>query len=232
MRKEAAMHDPQAPIRILLVDEQSLFRQAMAGVLDGQPGMQIVAEAEDAPCAVRDAKITNPNVAFLDANLMRSGLASTVTCIKESAPGCEVIVLSSHRQTAELAEALLAGASAYLTKEAPIDELIRATRSVHRGETVVPPEMVGPLLALLLDRRGERAHLVKRLARLTKREREVLALLAEGADKGVIAERLVISPQTARTHIQNILEKLGVHSRLEAAAFARQHEILRELVPT
>jgi len=115
-----------------------------------------------------------------------------------------------------------------LTKESPLSELIYASRAIDRGETVVPPRMLGPLLTRLIHRRSERDDAMRRVSLLTRREREVLALLAEGADNGGIAAALVISPETARTHIQNVLNKLGVHSRLEAAAFVRETRVLLE----
>ena len=101
---------------------------------------------------------------------------------------------------------------------------------VHRGDTLVPPTMLGPLLTGLLRRKRDHDEAFERITRLTVREREVLALLAQGSDNDSIARALVISPQTARTHIQNILGKLGVHSRLEAAAFVTRSGMLQNLV--
>jgi DNA-binding NarL/FixJ family response regulator len=139
-------------------------------------------------------------------------------------------VLGVDEDCRRLVDLLDAGANGYLTREAPLAELIDATRAIHRGETLIPPRMLGPLLSALLHRRKEQDHAHDRLSRLTRREREVLALLASGADNESIAGVLVISPQTARTHIQNILGKLSVHSRLEAAAFVTQNGIYPELV--
>jgi DNA-binding NarL/FixJ family response regulator len=141
-----------------------------------------------------------------------------------------VLVLGSNEDYRRLVDLLDAGASGYLTKEAPLADLIHATRAVHHGDTLVPPRMLGPLLTGLLRRRKEQDRAYDRVARLTRREREVLALLAEGADNEGIARVLVISPQTARTHIQNIFGKLSVHSRLEAAAFVTQNGIFPDLV--
>ena len=116
-----------------------------------------------------------------------------------------------------------------LTKGCPLSELIDATRAIHQGETLVPSRMLGPLLARLIHRRRERDEAAKRIGRLTRREREVLGLLSQGISNEGIAQALVISPETARTHIQNVLGKLGVHSRLEAAAFARQNQTAEEM---
>ena len=152
--------------------------------------------------------------------------------IKERVPNCRILVLSSREDYRALIEILDAGASGYLTKASPLADLIHATRAVHQGDMLVPPKMLGPLLAGLLRRRKEQDRAYEVVSQLTRREREVLALVAEGADNRAIAETLVISPQTARTHIQNILNKLSVHSRLAAAAFVTQNGIMRELVST
>jgi DNA-binding NarL/FixJ family response regulator len=123
-----------------------------------------------------------------------------------------------------------AGASGYLTKATPLAQLIEATRAVLRGETIVPPAMLGDLLSQLIQSRERQNDVLRKLSRLTRREREVLALLVEGADNDLVAQRLVISPETARTHIQNILSKLDVHSRLEALALILQNNIAKEMI--
>jgi DNA-binding NarL/FixJ family response regulator len=145
-----------------------------------------------------------------------------------------VIVFSGQEDERVLLEALEAGAAGYLSKESPLAELIEATRAVHRGEALVPPRMLGAVLQRLIQRRRERDAALRRLGGLTRREREVLGWLAQGADNDEIARHLVISPETARTHIQNLLGKLGAHSRLEAAAFVIQNGVMEELteVPT
>src|SRR5205823_371105 len=108
---------------------------------------------------------------------------------------------------------------------APLSDLLTATRAVARGDTVIPPGMLGEFVDLLLHRRRSQDAAIRVLSRLTRREREVMALLADGADNDRIAQALIISPETARTHIQRVLTKLGVHSRLAAAAFVAQNGI-------
>lgn len=220
----------QEPIRILLADQHSLFREAVRSGLEGEQDLQVVSEARNGPEAVAEAERSYPHVAIVDADLPITNGVHTTTLIKEQAPHCRVLVLSASEDYRGLVEVLDAGASGYLTKEAPLADLIHAIRAVHRGDTLVPPRMLGPLLTTLLRRKKERDRAHSQIAQLTRREREVLALLAEGADNDGIARALVISPQTARTHIQNILGKLAVHSRLEAAAFVTQNGILRDLV--
>jgi two-component system NarL family response regulator len=223
------MGSEERAIRIMLVDVQSLFRHAMVGVLGDEHGLEVVAEADDAFGAVMTAERTLPDLVLLDADPLDEDLTSLIERMRDSAPDCRILILANDDQLGTLADALRAGASGYLTKDVSIAELVQAAKSVNRGEVVIPPRMVGGLLAMLVSQRPQRGEGNDRLARLTRREREVLALLAEGADKDAISRTLVISPETARTHVQNILAKLGLHSRLEAAAFGRRHRVVREL---
>ncbi len=217
-------------IRILLADQHALFREAMRSVLDGQNDMTVVAEARTALDAIGEAERVMPDVVILDLELPMSHGAQTVASIMDRLPDCRILALSPREDYRTLVAVLDAGAHGFLTREAPLDDLIHATRAVRDGETYVPPGMLGPLLTGLLKRRREQDRAYERIAMLTRREREVLALLAQGADNAAIARALVISPQTARTHIQNILSKLAVHSRLEAAAFVTRNGVAADLV--
>jgi DNA-binding NarL/FixJ family response regulator len=223
------MADDDSVIRVLLADEQSLFRDAVKVVLSNEDDLVVVGEAGDGLQAVAEAERVQPDVALLDAALPNCDGIRATQQIGLRVPDCRVIVFSAQEDEQILVQALEAGASGYLSKGAPLAELINATRAVHRGEALVPPRMLGALLRRLIVRRRERDDALKRMAKLTRREREVLALVAQGADNDAIAQHLVISPETARTHIQNVLGKLGVHSRLEAAAFVTQNGILDDL---
>jgi DNA-binding NarL/FixJ family response regulator len=223
------MADGDGVIRILLADEQSLFRDAVRVVLSSEDDLVVVGEAGDGIQAVAEAERVQPDVALLDASLPNCDGIRATQLISLKVPDCRVIVFSAQEDEQILVQALEAGASGYLSKGAPLAELIDATRAVRRGEALVPPRMLGALLQRLIVRRRERDDALKRMAKLTRREREVLALVAQGADNDAIAQHLVISPETARTHIQNVLGKLGVHSRLEAAAFVTQNGILDDL---
>ncbi|HXF56629.1 MAG TPA: response regulator transcription factor [Actinomycetota bacterium] len=217
-------------IRVVLADEQALFREAVRVVLASEGDLDVVGEARDGHEALSEVERLRPDVAIVDAGLPNCDGIRTTALIQERVPECRVVVVSDEEDVRALVAALEAGARGFLTKEHALSDLIQATRMVHRGETFVPPPMMGSLIARLLRRRREQDEAYRRLARLTRREREVLALLAQGGDNHVIAQRLVISPQTARTHIQNVLAKLGVHSRLEAAAFVTRNGIQHELV--
>jgi two-component system NarL family response regulator len=125
-----------------------------------------------------------------------------------------------------LLAAVEAGVTGYITKDVGVVDLLEGTRVVHRGEAMIPGRMLGTLLTTLLERRRREREMLLRISRLTVRERQVLELLAAGAKNRAIAGVLMISPDTARTHVQNLLPKLGLHSRLEAAGFARQADLV------
>lgn len=227
--KGSRVADQDGTIHVLLADEQSLFREAVKVVLSNEDDLIVVGEARDGLQAVAESERVRPDVALLDANLPNCDGIRATEQITQRVPGCRVIVFSGQEDERVLVQALEAGASGYLSKESPLVDLIEATRAVHRGEALVPPQMLGALLRRLIHRRRERDEALRRLSGLTRREREVLALLAQGADNDGIAQHLVISPETARTHIQNVLGKLGVHSRLEAAAFVTQNGLQDDL---
>ena len=216
-------------IRILLADTHSLFRESVRAVIESEPDMVVVSEARDGLQLVVEAETSRPHVAIVDAGLPNGEGIRAALAMRDRVPGCRILVLAEEEDQALLAEVVEAGASGYLTKDCPLKDLIDATRAVHRGEIVIPRWMLGALLGRLVMRRKERDEALRRLSRLTRREREVLALLADGADNESIARTLVISPETARTHVQNLLNKLEVHSRLEAAAFVVQNGILDDL---
>ena len=216
-------------IRILLADEQSLFREAVRSVLEAEPDLDVVAEARDGHQAVAEAERSQPDVVLLDAALPNCDGIRAAGLIRERVPASRVLILCEEEDDRVLVDALEAGANGFLSKGSPLSELIEAARSLFRGEILIPPRMMGSLLARLIRRRREQDEAHVRLSRLTRREQEVLRLLARGADNDGIAQALVISPQTARTHVQNVLGKLGVHSRLEAAAFVTRSGLLDEL---
>ena len=217
-------------IRVLLAERRSLFRDAMHMVIGREPDLEIVAEARDGLQAIAEAARMRPDVALIDADLPNCDGVRAVARILEQVPDCGVIVLSDEEDETLLIAALEAGAVGYLAKSSPVEELLRATRAVGDGEALVPPRLLRSALGRLVRRSGERDEAMRLLADLTRREREVLALLARGADNDGIALRLVISPETARTHIQRVLSKLGVHSRLEAASFVARTGLEEHLV--
>lgn len=213
----------------MLVEARSLFREALRTVMESEPDLRIVAEAADANEAVATAERVRPDVAFVEVNLPGTDGIDVVRRIRDRVPHCRALLLADEEETGLLLRAIEAGASGFLTKDCPLARFIDSTRAIHRGEVVIPPRMLGGLLSHLIHRRREQDVAMRVLSRLTPREREVLGLLAHGATNDAIARRLVISPETARTHVHNLLGKLDVHSRLQAAAFVLQNGLLEHL---
>jgi DNA-binding NarL/FixJ family response regulator len=207
-------------VRVLVAHNARLHRDAVRAALDGEADLEVVAEAEDAAGAVEACATVKPDVAILDAMLPDYADVQPGCAIRDrNNGGCRILVVADASDLATLTDGLGCGARGYLTHDASIADLVEAVRLVARGETLIPPPMLGPLLNDLVERRHDHELALMQLAQLSPREREVLALLARGKKTAAIAEELVISPETARTHAQNILAKLGLHSRLEAATF-------------
>ena len=219
--------EPQTPVFIAI--ENKLYRETLREGIDREPDLVVVGEADDAETAVARAAEAGATVILLSSGL--PGFAGgTASCmLRDHAPESRVIVLADERDQRVLAEGLGCGASGYVTKDCSLSELLETVRGVARGEVLVPPTMLGPLLSELIGRRNEHEAALLKLANLSPRERQVLGLVARGMKTGAIAEQLVISTETARTHIQNILTKLGAHSRLEAATFVIENGLLEHL---
>jgi DNA-binding NarL/FixJ family response regulator len=209
-------------VRILVADKHSLFRQALRELLDEETDFEVVAEAGDDSGAVARATQAKPDLALVSTELSAGDSITAIELINEHVSGCRAVIIAASDDPEVLLRAVEAGASGYITKGYALSDLMSAARAVHRGETVVPPRMLGGLIRQLLRRRRDEDEALARIARLTRRERQVLALLAEGGNKETIGRALFISPETARTHIQHVMAKLGVHSRLEAAKVAHQ----------
>ena len=222
----------ETKIRIMIADGHALFREAIRSAMESESSFEVVAMAANGDEAIEQAESIKPEIVFLDRDLSQTDGVEATRRIKTRVPECRVILLAAEADHQGLLNALEAGADGYLTKDCALSELIHAARAVHSGDVLIPGWMLGGLLSRLMRRRKTQEDALRRVWELTRREREVLSLLAEGEDNEGIAQVLVISPQTARTHIQNILGKLGVHSRLEAAAFVAQNDVLDELVPS
>ncbi|MDQ3973839.1 MAG: response regulator transcription factor [Actinomycetota bacterium] len=220
---------PVPAISLVVADHHVLYRAALRAALDTKPDLTVVGEAADAPAAVSEVQRPRPDVVLLDVSLGEVDGVPTCAAVKSVAPDTRVLVTSDSADGGALMAAMEAGADGYETKDVDLARLVETIRRVHRGEAVVPPRMLGSLLRALIDRNRETDHALELFMNLTRREKEVLELLVDGCDHEAVADILVISPQTARTHIQNVISKLGVHSRLEAAALAIRHGLVDRL---
>ena len=216
-----------SPIRILLVDDHAAFRVPLALILEREPDLLIVAQTS----SLAEARAVLPelagqlDVALVDLQLSDGNGVELVRDLRAVNPEGHTIVLTADTDKRHHAQAVEAGAAGILTKSAQPFEVIDTIRRVHAGELALPAREMIELLRLAGEERQREQASRAALAQLTPREREVLAALAEGLDNKAIAERLFISPDTARTHVVKVLAKLGVDSRLQAAIVAIQHGI-------
>jgi DNA-binding NarL/FixJ family response regulator len=215
--------------RIVLADEAALFREAMRTLLDRESDLEVVGEARNGLRALAEIERTRPHIALWQVGIPGCSAVEATRVITRRSPFCRVAVIADEPDPQNLVDTLEAGAFGYLTKGSQFAELLQAIRAMRRGDIHVPIDMAPGLITALLKRRSQYQGAVRRVSSLTRRERQVLALLADGADNDVMASMLVISPETVRTHVQNLLGKLGLHSRLEAAAFVSQHRLLDDI---
>lgn len=202
-------------IRLLVADRHRLVRDAICIAVNRDALLTVTAEAATEEAAVNLADIHQPDVALVDVDLPERGGVITTQGLRDRAPECRIMLLSNQPDVGTLQDALLKGASGYLTKAVSPAELCHSTRALHRGETIVPPPLLGLLLSELADKRQREEEVLQGLVKLTRREQQVLDLLVDGADRRLIARRLTISPETARTHIQRITRKFEVGSLRE-----------------
>ena len=215
------------PVRVLIVDDHALFRRGLIMVLESEDGIEVVAEAEDGEEAVRKAAEFAPDVVLMDVRMPRvSGIAATRE-IAEVIPTAKILMLTVSDEEDDLYEAVKAGATGYLLKEISIEEVADAIRAVTQGQSLISPSMASKLLTEFnsLAKRAEEKQQVP-VPRLTERELEVLKLVAQGMSNREIAEQLFISENTVKNHVRNILEKLHLHSRMEAVVYAVREKLL------
>jgi len=228
MKKESGTdRSADQSLRVLIVDDHALFRRGLQMVLRQEPDIEVVGEAADGHEAVAKAQESMPDVILMDVRMpKRSGIEATQK-IKEMLPHVKILMLTISDDEADLYEAIKAGASGYLLKEISIDEVADAVRSVWAGQSRISPSMAAKLLtefAAMSKRAEERQQLPA--PRLTDREMEVLKLVAQGLNNRDIAKELFISENTVKNHIRNILEKLHLHSRMEAVVYAVKEKLL------
>ena len=205
---------------MLIADDHRLMREGTAALLASDQRVEVVGLAADGGEAIALAERRRPDVALLDLNMPGVGGIEACAAIRERSPETEVMILTVSEQEPDLYASLRVGAAGYLLKDIAPAELIEAVLAAGRGEPRIPASMAGRLLQ---DLAGAREADPDPLGSLSDREREVLALLAEGLRNREIAERLVISEATVKTHVRHVLEKLRFRNRAEAAAFAARH---------
>jgi NarL family two-component system response regulator LiaR len=210
---------PSQPIRVMLVDDHMMVRRGLATFLKVFDDMQLAGEAESGEAAIRLCGELLPDVVLMDMVMPDMDGATTTRAIRRAFPQVQVIALTSFKEGDLIKNALEAGAIGYLLKDVSADDLARAIRAAHAGRVTLSPEAAQVLVETASQPPAPGLD-------LTEREREVLALMVEGLNNTQIAGRLTVSPSTIKSHVSNILSKLGVASRTEAVTLALRNRIV------
>ena len=207
---------PYAGLRVLLVDDHDLFRTGLRNLLEEQ-GLQIVGEAGSGGEAVRFVRELAPDVVVMDLNMPGMNGVDATREIAKLAPLTRVVVLTISDQDGDVMDAIMAGASGYLLKDSSIQDLIAGIQSAAVGEALISPHIASKVLQRV---RAAGSGPAQPVSHLSDREVEVLRLIANGKDNAEIARELTISPKTVKNHISNILMKLQIENRIQAAVYA------------
>lgn len=208
-----------APIRLLIVDNHTLFRQGLVSLLQSELGLEVVGEAASGEAALQLTQELRPDVVLMDVKMPGMDGVEATRRLLEAMPQARVLMLTVSEEEENLFAAIQAGARGYILKNADADELLQAIQRVHAGEAMLSPVMT---LRLLQTLRSGGALAPASDLPLTSREQDVFYLLAQGASNRQIAETLTITENTVKTHVRNILEKLELNNRSEVAAYARR----------
>lgn len=209
------------PIRILLIDDHTLFRSGLKALLQRQPDLEVIGEAADGLEGVKQAELLKPDVVLLDLDMPVMHGRDALSQILVTQPQQAVLMLTVSEDGEDLAECMKSGARGYLLKNINADFLLSSIRRAVDGDSVLSPEMTAKLVARLRTPTIETRN--PELESLTPRERETLSYLASGASNKEIARALDLAESTIKVHVQNILRKLGLSSRVQAAVYAVEH---------
>ncbi|HET9682320.1 MAG TPA: response regulator transcription factor, partial [Candidatus Limnocylindrales bacterium] len=205
----------EGPIRVLIVDDHAVVRSGLRTFFDLLDDIEVVGEAADGEVAVAEARRLVPDVVLMDLLMPRMDGIAAIGAIKREQPAIEIVAVTSFIEEQQVTAALEAGASGYLLKDAEADDVAAAIRSAHAGEVHLDPAVARLLAQRLRERRDAPA-----TEPLTEREKDVLRLVGRGLSNKEIAAELVITERTARTYVSNLLGKLGLASRTQAALYA------------
>ena len=206
-------------LRVLLVDDQDLFRAGLRNLLE-QQGIEVVGEAATGAEAIAHVGELSPDVVVMDLNMPAMGGVEATRHIAEISPLTHVVMLTISDEDSDVTDAILAGACGYLLKDASIQELVAGIRAAAHGEALISPHIAGKVLQRVRATSADSGIEALIRTELSDREIEVLKLIANGQDNAVIAAELHISPKTVKNHISNILMKLQIDNRIQAAVYA------------
>lgn len=220
--------DDHPPVRVVIVDDQSMIRAGFAALLDAQPGMSVVGTAEDGLGITDLVRRTSPDVVLMDIRMPKvNGLDATRTIGQMPGTPPRVVMLTTFDADEYVFSALRAGASGFLLKDSPPEELIQAVRVVANGEALLSPKVTRSLIADYAARPQERSEKGPELSALTDRELDVMGLVARGRSNAEIASELFLSGQTVKTHVSRILSKLGARDRTQMVIAAYESGLVR-----
>jgi DNA-binding NarL/FixJ family response regulator len=214
------------PVRVMIVDDQELFRRGLAMLLAAEDDIDVVAEAGDGEEATTFAAAIAPDVILMDVRMPKQSGIDACISIKAVVPSAKIVMLTMSDEEADLYDAVKNGASGYLLKDASIDQVAEAVRVVADGQSLISPSMAVKLLEEFKSMSRGSASDDVITPKLTGRELEVLNLVAHGLNNREIARQLFISENTVKNHVRNILEKLQLHSRMEAVMYAVREKLL------
>jgi DNA-binding NarL/FixJ family response regulator len=206
-----------SPIRLLIVDDHPIMRDGLRGVFTDDAEFEVVGEAGDGAEAVRLAQRLDVDVILMDLRMPTMGGVEAITRLRELRHPARVLILTTYDTDRDVLPAINAGATGYLLKDAPRDELLRAVRAAHAGQSVLAPSVASTLIGLV-GTNGPDA--------LSPRELEVLRLMSRGLNNAEIADHLILGQATVKTHVASILRKLAVRDRVQAVVFAYEHGIV------
>lgn len=213
-------------IKVLIVDDHSLVRQGLSQILSLEPDLDVVGEAKDGEECLQKTKELNPDVILLDINMPNVNGIKALRKLKDMNQDTKVIILTFHEEIEYLFETFNLGANGYIVKDAESDVLVQGIREVYNGVSYIYPTMAeGDANQLNLLRKGEVGGTENGFARLTKREYEILTLIAEGMNNKDIAKTLFISEKTVKNHVSNVFKKIKVNDRTQAAIYAYRNKI-------
>jgi len=215
------------PIRVLLADDEPLVRSGLRAILEAEPDLTVVGEAGDGAAVVAEARRTHPDIVLMDVRMPRvDGITATRQLGRFEGGGPAVIVVTTFENDDYVYDALRAGARGFLLKRATADDFVNAIRTVHSGESLLFPAAIRQLATQLADRHASQGGGLAE-ANLTERETEVLRLIAQGRTNAEIAAELFLGVETVKTHVRNVLAKLGARDRVQAVIRAYESGFIR-----
>lgn len=217
------------PIRIFIVDDLRLLREGLVSLLAEQQDITVIGAAASGNAALEKITALRPEVALIDIGMPGKDGLTVTHALRRAAPEVKVLILGMSDLTEDIMACIEAGAAGYVLKDASCDSLVDTIRAVHHGESFCSPRMTTSLFSRIAELASERLpRLPPSALKLTTRELDILNEIAQGLSNKEIAQRLFIEPQTVKNHIHNILDKLHLHTRLEAVHYARERDLLKK----